>query len=584
VDAFQVIRFHEPLLPNVVGHTAGTVIFAIFLALLLRDPSNRGMASRRLSLLAATTALVWNAGSLWLLTFPPEARIAGWLLTAVSTAALSLLPAFLLDLSLDGNKRRIAYLGYGLSLVAVGLHFSEPVVGGTALHRNTLVLTAGGFALLVFFGSLLPWRGVSRSAGAMALFLFALSFSHFSQEEAHAGWLIEVFVHHAGLPLALFVLMQDYRFVLLDAFLRFLANILLAAVFAWAGLRAAAWAGWFEWRGADPRAVSIALISSAAALVLFAMTRQRLQSLLTRLLFRPRRAEDLLARLRECAAADETSYLQWAAEEIARFFDAKPVEHGAAEAEITVPIRLSDGGNHSFGLTRRAGGRRFLSEDHEVLSAFAAEISARIERFREDELRRLAADAELRALQSQIHPHFLFNALNTLYGIIPREAKGARETVLNLSELLRYFLRTGTQTIPLEEEMRIIRAYLAIETLRLGEKLDVEMDLDPAVLQVRIPVLSIQPLVENAIKHGIAPNPQGGRLCLAARRQGGWLDVRVGNSAADSAVNSDTGAGIGLENVRRRLRLCYGDGATLAVEHAGGATVATLRVPLEVAK
>lgn len=584
MEELQVIRFHEPLLPNVVGHTAGTVIFAIFLALLLRDRSNRGMASRRLSLLAATTALVWNAGSLWLLTFPPEARIAGWLLTAVSTAALSLLPAFLLDLSLEGSKRRIAWLGYGLSLAAIVLHFSEPVMGGPALHRNTLVFTAVGFALLVFFGSLLPWRGVSRSAGAMALFLFALSFSHFSQKEAHAGWVLEVFVHHAGLPLALFVLMQDYRFVLLDAFLRFLANILLAAVFAWVGLRAAAWAGWFEWRGADPRTVSLALISSTAALVLFAMTRQRLQSLLTRLLFRPRRAEELLARLREPAAADQTAYLEWAAEEIARFFDAKPVESGAAEAAIHVPIRLADGGNHSFGLTRRAGGRRFLSEDHEILAAFAAEISARIERFKEDELRRLAADAELRALQSQIHPHFLFNALNTLYGIIPREAKGARETVLNLADILRYFLRTGTQTIPLEEEMRIIRAYLAIEGLRLGEKLHVEMDLDPAVSQVRIPALSIQPLVENAIKHGIAPNPEGGRLALATRGESGWLNVRVENSAAVPSADSDAGTGIGLENVRQRLRLYYGGGATLMVERSAGATVARLRVPLEAAK
>ena len=134
------------------------------------------------------------------------------------------------------------------------------------------------------------------------------------------------------------------------------------------------------------------------------------------------------------------------------------------------------GGAHHLLLGRRTGGRRYLSEDLQALARAAAQIVEQIEQYRESEMRRLVAQAELRALQSQIHPHFLFNALNTLYGIIPREAKGARETVLNLADIFRYFLETEKSFLPLEEELHIIKAYLEVERLRLGDKLRIEID------------------------------------------------------------------------------------------------------------
>ena len=137
-------------------------------------------------------------------------------------------------------------------------------------------------------------------------------------------------------------------------------------------------------------------------------------------------------------------------------------------------------------------------------------IGEQLEQYRDLETRRLVAQAELRALQSQIHPHFLFNALNALYGIIPREARGARETVLNLADIFRYFLETKKTLVPLEEEMHIVKAYLDVERLRLGDKLRLEIDVTPEAQAVPIPILSIQPLVENAVKHGIAPLAGGG--------------------------------------------------------------------------
>jgi LytS/YehU family sensor histidine kinase len=124
----------------------------------------------------------------------------------------------------------------------------------------------------------------------------------------------------------------------------------------------------------------------------------------------------------------------------------------------------------------------------------------------------LVSEGELRALHSQINPHFLFNALNTVYGIIPREAAGARRTVLDLADIFRYFLQSDKILIPLTEELKIVKAYLDIERLRLGPRLETIIQVDKEAEQALIPVLSIQPLVENAIKHGLSTRLDGGMV------------------------------------------------------------------------
>jgi LytS/YehU family sensor histidine kinase len=220
-----------------------------------------------------------------------------------------------------------------------------------------------------------------------------------------------------------------------------------------------------------------------------------------------------------------------------------------------------------------------LSEDLLALGRAASVVVEQVERFHESEMRRLVAQAELRALQSQIHPHFLFNALNTLYGIIPREAKGARETVLNLADIFRYFLETEKSFLPLEEELHIVKAYLEVERLRLGEKLRIEMDVDPEALPIPIPILSVQPLVENAVKHGIAPKAVGGVVRIEARVDAEALHVTVRDTGA--GFQSDTGVrnGVGLENVARRLELCYGPEAQLDIRSDAKGSAVSLVIP-----
>lgn len=547
----------EPLLANLLGYSAGTLVFGLFTALLLQDRAGRQLPGSRLTLAAATMALFWNAGSLALLFSQST------LLLVLTTAALSLLPALLLDLLLRSRLRPIVWCGYALSAVGTFLHASEGWLNVEELHHHTLVAMAAGFALLTAVAGVSLYRAhvaTRQPLGAMALFLFALSFAHFHSEGAAHAWPAELAIHHAGIPIALFVLLQEYRFVLLDAFARFLANTLVAGLFTWGAAQAAQTLGWLDIGALRPTRLALMAIACCGTLVLFAFARSGAQSLLTRLIFRRGDAGILLDRLRKAPIESEPAYTEWAWGEIARFFN----------AERTLG-----------GVGRRSGGQPYLSEDLDLLARIEAQISERLEQFRELELRRLVSQSELRALQAQIHPHFLFNAFNTLYGIIPKEAAGARRTVLNLADIFRYFLRTERHTIALEDEMQIVRAYLEIESLRIGPKLRIEIDVDSAARRASIPVLSVQPLVENAVKHGIAPQSQGGTVRVVARIEQGRLAVRVADSGPGfGQAQNQGGAGVGLDNVRQRLRLCYGPEGILEMERVGAETIVGFHAPL----
>jgi len=236
-------------------------------------------------------------------------------------------------------------------------------------------------------------------------------------------------------------------------------------------------------------------------------------------------------------------------------------------AEAVVPIRLSHRDVCNLLLGRRRGGRRYLSEDLRALNHLARIVAEEVERFRSAEMERLVAEAELRALHSQINPHFLFNALNTVYGIIPREAAGARRTVVNLANIFRYFLQSEKVLIPLSEELKIVLAYLDIERLRIGPRLQTAIRVDKEAEQALIPVLSIQPLVENAIKHGVSTSADEGWVRLTATVTSGSLTVLVEDSGPGPRSIKDPeqrpGGGLGLANVTRRLQLCFGPDASV---------------------
>ena len=577
---------------NTLGHSAGVLIFGIFLVLLVRDRAARRLRGGVKSMVAALLALVWNVASLIVLggasPDTPFLRIT----IAIGFSVLSLLPAVLFDLCLERRYRPLVQAGYALSGLATALHVAELFRNSASYHRWALTSITIGFGILTLIAAVLVYREqhdratTSRVVGTMSLFLLAMSFVHLGSGHAQQIWSQELAFHHAAIPLALLVLLQDYRFVLLDAFFRFLANVFLAAVFVFGAVEA--WR--LELLPPADTAFHIALLLAGACLllVLFALARGEVQRALTRLIFR-RPNEEALVRDLKTPIRGEEEYIAGAAARLGEFMGAPAqVVPGIAEAqdqgaEAVVPLRTGSGGSLSVLLGRRTGGRRYLSEDLQALARVAAVIGEQLEQYRDLETRRLVAQAELRALQSQIHPHFLFNALNALYGIIPREARGARETVLNLADIFRYFLETKKTLVPLEEEMHIVKAYLDVERLRLGDKLRLEISVTPEAQTVQIPILSIQPLVENAVKHGIAPLAGGGLIQInASIGAEGALLISVRDSGPGFSTTNRTG--VGLENVERRLELCYGGDARLTIESSGALTEVSVRIPVVSAK
>jgi two-component system LytT family sensor kinase len=579
---------NEPLLINILGHAAGVLIFAIFLGLLFSGRGWSGARGRYLSGLAAILSCAWNLGSLIVLTRPGLPPRVMDVVVALSFSVLSLLPAVLLDISLENRHRALAMCGYALSAVAVAMHFGEMFGQRTALHQRALLLITIGF--LVLAAARVALGGGARIAASMCLALFAMSFVHFGTGHAVQAWSSELVIHHAGIPLALFVLLQDYRFVLLDAFVRFLANALLAAVLTWLVIRAAFRLLLVERAAPDPLQEALLLISVCLFLVFFAWLRNLVLNWLNQAVFRQGSVAAVAERLREAPEnAGEDAYLEWAASQIANAVRAKDyavVTQGEAGGERSwteakVPIRLTEGDSRAILLGARQGGQRYLSEDLVFLGKAAAEIEAHVESLRREEMNRLVSQAELRALQSQINPHFLFNALNALYGTIPREAAGARRIVLNLADIFRYFLQTDKVFVPLAEEMQIVRAYLEVEQCRLGDRLTMEIQVDDAALEIPIPVLSIQPLVENAVKHGVSPRMGPGYVRIQARCDGEALRITVENSGSGSAEPAP-GMGVGLNNVRRRIEICYGSGADLTLAVRPDQSTVELRLPVPV--
>ena len=193
------------------------------------------------------------------------------------------------------------------------------------------------------------------------------------------------------------------------------------------------------------------------------------------------------------------------------------------------------------------------------------------------------AEARLGALQMQLHPHFLFNSLNAI-GVLVRdqETAAASRMVELLSDVLRQVLRAGqVQETTLADELVFVRNYLAIEQVRFADRLHVDFDIDATVLSAAVPTFILQPIVENAMRHGIAKQAGAGILRLAARREGGDLVLIVSDNGPGLGLRAGEGQlGLGLANTRARLATLYGNRASLTLGTApAGGTVATLRFP-----
>lgn len=186
------------------------------------------------------------------------------------------------------------------------------------------------------------------------------------------------------------------------------------------------------------------------------------------------------------------------------------------------------------------------------------------------------ARVELQHLKMQLHPHFLFNTLNTINAYVRTEPDVASGMITRLSELLRHALdSTGTHEVVLQEELRVLGSYLDIEQLRFEDRLRVEWKIEPGTLAARVPHLILQPIVENAVRHGISARSTTGTISIAAMRRNGSLQLQVSDDGVGLQHVRTQGAGVGLSNTRNRIQQLYGSAGSLDVEasETGGVCV-----------
>jgi LytS/YehU family sensor histidine kinase len=204
---------------------------------------------------------------------------------------------------------------------------------------------------------------------------------------------------------------------------------------------------------------------------------------------------------------------------------------------------------------------------------------------RESKLNAQLARAQLQALKMQLHPHFLFNTLNSLSELMHEDIRAADKMLSHLEHFLRLTVNNSeAQEVPFEQELEFLKCYLAIEHVRFQDRLTIQMDIEPQTLPIAVPNLLLQPIVENAIRHGIAPRTSPGKIAIQAKRNNGILYVRVQDNgpglSADQRKTAPLKKGLGLSNTRERLQQLYGKGHRFELENAPeGGLVVTVEIP-----
>ena len=586
---------------NLVGFVTGTALYAMLLALVLRDVPGGGHS--RLPLATAVLGLVWNLGELSAYALPRlglfSESIALW---AISFPALGLLAAVVVHSVARELPRGfvLTSIAYGCSAAASVLHLTTVVTGNPEPSSLAFLLLTVCYGLIIVALGVMT-RGQAngqRVLWVLALALFAVSASHLGRSHAgDDGWAVELIGHHAAIPLAFAILYQDYRFALADLFLKRALTLIAIVAIAFAGYSVV------TTLPAGPLAAGVLMaLWVATSLVSPWLHRHIVRFVDQSLLGRTDYAALRIAIGQSLQAQDSVSgVLDTATDHLATTLNARRVEwleDTIASPSASTIVPTTDLPRYALRIGELTGGRRLLSDDLALVDSVATLTARRIDQIRltheryevqlrEEEMLKLTAEAELKALRAQVNPHFLFNALTTIGYLIETAPPRALNTLLQLTALLRGVLRSEGEFTTLGRELELVEHYLKIEHERFEERLRVRVDV-PAVLRAHpIPTLVLQPLVENAIKHGVAPSTTGGDVEVLARVVDGGdlqqlrLIVRNTGARLHAAGSSGPGEHVGFDNVRRRLAGHYGENAwlTLTIEPPAH-TVATIVMPL----
>lgn len=275
--------------------------------------------------------------------------------------------------------------------------------------------------------------------------------------------------------------------------------------------------------------------------------------------------------------------------------------HTQGEVELLIPVRSEGRVTHMLAVAPGPARRGLVTHEVNYLRSVAAQFGHRLDAMhmeerlvvvqsREAVLQQQVTEAELRALRAQVNPHFLFNSLNSIANLVVTNPEQAETMTLRLARVFRHLLANSARPlISLHEEIEFLETYLQIEEARFGSRLQVKITIDRAVAMEQIPSLILQPIVENALKHGLGPKPGPGHLWITAEAEGNQVRLRVeddGVGPANSALRINGGDGrsngVGLENVAQRLNALYQDQGhmTMEVRQAGGTSV-TILLPRE---
>jgi two-component system LytT family sensor kinase len=605
---------------ELIHYTTSLLIAVVLLVLTLRAARLPGTPLA--NILFAACGILWSAGGLARILLVAAGSPAISSLTIVEAAQYS--GAAIFPIAILAVWRPFAALPWqktmarGLLICAVisaavlvamlwSMRVSPVDLAQATAYNAGVVLALGAVTLrrkstprAVYFPSLAI---VGALCGAVLLML-----------PRHHRGLLPGLAAHLVLLMVLCTFLLFARFRLADRFIRYTVRILLAAL--WATLLAGLTTAPTPWQvlhqAQFPSAVHafLMVLSVNGLIVSIAFVDDRIGKQVNRWLFR---APDYRVETRRLAARlrdlDDEQKIAAAVEEAAR----RPLELGGAHVsamdaavwpaalldgdtveragEVLVPMSSGGRVTHLLAVTPGPARPGLVSHDLDYLRAIAGLFGNRLDALsrerdaierqsREAVLLQQVTEAELRALRAQINPHFLFNSLNTVADLIVRDPVRAETMTLRLASVFRHVLAHSSRPLTtVRDEIEFLRAYLYIEEARFGDRLRVEIAVDPAVAGDAVPSLILQPLVENALKHGLAPKVGPGHLSISVCAEDGFLRLRVEDDGMGLSGRREP-QGVGLSNVAERLATLYQDRASVAMEaREGGGCRVTVLIP-----
>jgi two-component system LytT family sensor kinase len=608
---------------DLISFTSGLLIAVLLLVLTLRAAKLPGTPMANIGF--ALCALMWTAGGLlhsgFLAAGMPRADWPVALAQALqySGAAATPLPILAIWRSFAAGRRQktfalvveiLACLSAAAIVILLWMRIAPRLVTHLTPYNTGLFLLLGAAASL-------RRKSTPRSVYLPSLLMVAAVCGALATMNPHVpqgGWISFVGSHFVLMViLCAYLLFARFRYA--DLFIRAGVRILLAGVWASVVVFSAQSADLMQFarRAASPAAVHVFIIILLANTLLLSFTfvDDRISTRLNRWLFR---APDYRIKARQFSDKlrhlDDESEIAGVTEASARgpleLSSARLVQldqlraecpAGLAEGELVernfeVWIPIASAGRISHALVVAPGPARpaLVSDDLNYLRALAAQCGNRLDALRREReaverqsrealLQQQVSEAELRALRAQINPHFLFNSLNTIADLIVRNPARAEVMTVRLASVFRHVLAHSSRPLTtIRDEMEFLRTYLFIEEARFGDRLQVEIDVAPEVAGQPLPSLILQPLVENALKHGLGPKPEQGHLWISARAQGDHVCLRVEDDGMGLDAARADSQGLGLANVADRLSTLYQDraGITLEARPGGGARVTVL--------